>query len=649
MLDHDQHAELLHQYWERLRIDPAATPPAELDPGLALLARELEAQVRPPEPDDAFATQLRRRLEAEATVTSPNGRGTGLFLSWPRLRFPTLATGWPWAGFAAVAVLILALLGAMFWTMGPQTVSAQEILAKAQATATHVAEGGVESFVLTEVTRSRPTARAKAEAGYTDDEQLQTETTQWYEAPNRWRIETTGTVIGPDGQAVPDRTSRMLNVSDGTDHWSYDPLHKSGQVQRLDPALNGTGGVTRFGLDASGLSTVLARASKCGTPMLKGTETVAGRSAYVIDLGPSKCPYVDSSELNGASTLWVDKETFFVLKVVQYSGTNGRLLSTTEVTSIQYNVPIDPTHFSFTPPPDAKIQDSRPQPTPSADLYQQQLTQFARQVDFPLFAARAAPSGLVPLQPRLDDAAGPQVQLGYVPSDEVGKATTAGPTGVQITEQKASYDLIDRWTQQAQSTTIAGGQGWLRRGRKVNGGSTDSAAIVLRGGTLISVTSGAVSADELLRIAGSLALVPGSHPPLPDPTPPTLAEIRQRVSFAVFVPTWVPAGLTPEPPVGGEQPTQNVEIRYHTADGGIGLAVMSGRPDCCSGYASLPSEPVALPNGLEGHLIRTPTTLYGGLTLWWQQDGTTIALTGPAVSESDLVKIAASLSKTAKP
>lgn len=560
---------------------------------------------------------------------------------------------WPLAGLAAAAVLVLAFAGLVTGVVRPQTVSAQEVLDKARAASADTAAGGVRSFVLTEVTRSRPTARRKAESGYTGEEQLRTESTQWYAAPDRWRVETTGTVTRPDGQELADGAWRLVNVSDGTDRWHYDPLHKSGQVQRLDPGMDGKGGVARFGQDASDLDTVLERASTCGTPALRGTETVAGRSAYVIDLGASKCPSASAPELNGPSTIWVDKETFFVLKVVQYSGTDGQLLSTTEVTSIQYNVPIDPARFTFTPPADAKVQDSRPKPAPTADQFQQQLAQLASQVDFPLFVPRDVPAGLVPLQPRLEDIGGSQVELGYVPADEVGTTAIAGPTGVRITQRKASYELIDRWTQQsqqAQPATIPGGQGWLRRSaRDVKGPGTgsDSAAIVLRDGTLISVASFAVPADDLIKIVASLEPVPGSHPPLPDPTPPTLAEIRRRVSFSVFVPTWVPAGLTPEPPVGGEQPTQNVEIRYRTADGGVGLTVTSGSLDCCPGYALLPSEPIALPNGLEGHLIRRPTTRYGGLTLWWRQDGTTVSLSGPAVSEGDLVKIAASMSRTA--
>lgn len=208
-------------------------------------------------------------------------------------------------------------------------------------------------------------------------------------------------------------------------------------------------------------------------------------------------------------------------------------------------------------------------PAPAADQYQRQFAQLARQVDFPLFAPRDVPARLVPLQPRLEDVGGPQVQLGHVPTDDASTVALAGPTDVRITQQKASYELIDRWTQQAQPAepvTIAGGQGWLRRGaRDIKGPGTgsESAVIVLREGTLISVASLAMPADDLLQIDGSLEPVPDGHVLLPNPTRPTLAEIRQRVSFAVFVPTWLPAGPTLEPPVGGEQPTQNVEIRYH--------------------------------------------------------------------------------------
>lgn len=652
----EQQAELLDRYWLALERDPGALPPAELDPELAATAQQLVRNLRPPVPKMAFAARLGERLATEAaTVTrQPNGRAPAGVIRWRRLHLIDHPSRW-WslAGLATAAVLVLVFAGLATWMLRPQTVSAQELLDKARAAAADAVAGGVRSFVLTEVTLSHPTARLKAEAGYTSEEQLRTETTRWYEAPNRWRIESKGTALGSDGQELPGKGWQRTTVSDGTDVWSYDVLRNAVQVNRLEPTMDGKGGVARFGQAASDLDTVLQRASTCGTPALKGSEPVAGRPAYVIDLGSSTCPSASAPEMNGPRVIWIDKETFFVLKVVQYSGLDGQLLSTTEVTSVQYNVPGDPARFTFTPPAGATVQDLRPKPAPAADQYQQQLAQLARQVDFPLFVPRNVPAGLVPLQPRLDDVAGPRVQLSYVPAGQAGTTAMAGPTGVRITQQKASSALVDRWTQQAQPAepvTIAGGQGWLRRGvRDVKGPGTgsDSAAMVLRDGTLISVASFSVPPETLVEIAASLDPVPGSQPPLPNPAPPTLAGMRQRVSFAVFVPTWLPAGLTPEPPAGGEQPTQNVEIRYHTADGTVGFVVTNGGLDCCPGFAKLRSEPVTLPNGLEGHLIQTPTDRYGGPTLWWQQDGTTISLRGPAVGEADLVKVAAAMSKTA--
>jgi hypothetical protein len=343
----------------------------------------------------------------------------------------------------------------------------------------------------------------------------------------------------------------------------------------------------------------------------------------------------------------VDKDTFFVLKVVQFGGTDAKVLSTTEVTSVNYNVPIDPAQFTFTPPADAQVGDFRPKPTPSPDQFQQQLVRVAGQVDFPLFVPREIPAGLTPTQPRLDGLTR-RVQLGYIPGGEDTTAA-AGPPPLTIGQEKATYEAVQRSAEQAEPFAISGGQGWLRPGvpsGKGTGGS-DSVAIVLRTGTLISVASSSVP-DELVKVASSFEPVQGGHAPLPNPTPPALATLRSRVAFAVFMPTWVPAGLTPEPPLGGEQATQNVEVRYHTVDGRVGLTVGNGQIGCCPGLTErLQGASVTLPNGLEAKIIRTPTDRYGGPTLWWEQGGTTIWLRGPAVSESELVKIAASMSGTA--
>jgi len=275
------------------------------------------------------------------------------------------------------------------------------------------------------------------------------------------------------------------------------------------------------------------------------------------------------------------------------------------------------------------------------------MEQLAKQVDFPIFMPDYVPQGFKPQQPKLDPILGNVAVVTYVPSDDIENEMK----GFTIQQQRAAtYSLVARWTENADPVTVADGKAWVRRGlQSMKGTGSDSAALVLRDGTLVSIASFVLAPEELLKIATSLRPAPGSHAPLPNPTPPSLSEIRRRVSFPVFIPTYVPAGLTPESPIGGEEAGENVEIKYHTADGAVGLRVVNGAPDCCPGLLPMKSEEVTLPNGITAHLIRARTTVYGGMTLWWQQEGTLINISGPALTEEELLRIAASMSKTADP
>jgi len=633
----EQQVILAEEYWAALAQDPAAVPPVDLDPEVALAARRLVQRLGPPQPDAAFASELRHRLEVAAAthaVHSPPAAARPPRL-WT-LRPATPRLWWALAGVAAAAGVLAALLlaGVVRPGSGTTAVSAAQVVERAAAVAANPAAGGVSSFEATQVGTSELPGIPEVGFG------LQV----WYSRPDKWRFQRTFT--SRDGQETD--VTHGVTVGDGQSIWTYDPGQNS--VQISSGSLGGPG-ESEFSLFGGGdLYTVLQQAKTCFDPVLKGEDTVAGRDAYVVNVGPSKCPSASGPEdMNGPRRIWVDKETFFVLEDVIRSLDGQRVVSTRQVTSIRYNADLSDDLFTFTPPPGATVIDDRPKPAPGADEFQRQLADLAAQVDFPLFAPAEVPEGLAPRQPRLMTAPmQPQVWIEYVAPEVVETGLPAGQTGFQVTQQRATYEAVAQRTDPAEPVDIAGQQGWLRRGvRNADGTGTDSAALLVRDGTLISVSSFRLSPEELVDIAASLQPVPGGHSPLPNPTPPTLAEVRQRSAFPIFVPTWVPEGLTPEPPVGGEQPTENVDIRYHTADGAVGLVVANGTLDCCPGYAKLQSEPLTLPNGSEGHLIRTPTDRYGGLTLWWQQDATTISLSGPAVSEADLIKIAASMSKTA--
>ena len=74
---------------------------------------------------------------------------------------------------------------------------------------------------------------------------------------------------------------------------------------------------------------------------LSDVETVAGRPAYAIDLGENNCVSASAPHLDARHTVWVDKETAFILRY-EVQGTAGQgLLQRIEVEEISYNVPLD--------------------------------------------------------------------------------------------------------------------------------------------------------------------------------------------------------------------------------------------------------------------------------------------------------------------
>ena len=79
----------------------------------------------------------------------------------------------------------------------------------------------------------------------------------------------------------------------------------------------------------------------------------------------------------------------------------------------------------------------------------------------------------------------------------------------------------------------------------------------------------------------------------------------------------------------------------------MALVVAEGPAGCClDGDGRKAGESVTLANGIAAHYLPgTPES--GGPILWWQQEGSYIALSGPQLTQDALVKMAASMSKTA--
>src|SRR5579883_3262156 len=125
--------------------------------------------------------------------------------TWQRLRRPAV-------GLAIASTIAFALFGIRLRTVRPQPTGAQPAVASSTPTA-------VRSFIAAETTDSQA-------SGLASQRVMQ----RWYQAPNRWRVESTYTSTGPQGA----QQSQFVTVSDGTDLWSYRQPGNDVQVNEHD-------------------------------------------------------------------------------------------------------------------------------------------------------------------------------------------------------------------------------------------------------------------------------------------------------------------------------------------------------------------------------------------------------------------------------
>jgi outer membrane lipoprotein-sorting protein len=665
-------ADLLDRYWEQLLADPTATVPKGLRPELARFAASMAARGLAPSQDEASTARVRRRVDAAAVAAAaaiPTGQ------SWPNGARRT----WTWPGVfrsgplraaVAVATLVLVLVGAYLLAVQPPTVSAQEVVLRAQAAAVSPQAGGVKTFILSSRDQNWDATGRTLET--------RAEGQRWYAGPDRWRVESHQDAVSADGKVT--RLAESVEVSDGANLWQYDALVHRVTVQRASPALGGQqGSVSGFGQGVTDLGGLLAEASRCFTPRLTGSAVVAGRQTYVVDLGATTCPAAALPEFNGRQVIWVDKATSFILKWNLYAESGGKLIAESVVTNVQYNVPIAPERLAFTVPAGASVRDLRPaalatavvqktpvaqtatatpgQPAPgavqpttaaTADPLLAALIRLVGEVDYPLFAPTYVPANLAPRQPRLDPAEGvgsATLRLEYVPSAQITQDIDAMEQGVEITEQHATYAVLASWTDGAIPVSVPTGRAWVRRGvSNADGTGTASTALALHDGTLIAATSFGFSPETLFALVSALQAVPGSHAPQPAPVALTLIEARKQSIHPVFVPTWLPEGLRAEPPVDGR-------IAYHNASDQRVLTVFNAAPGRGPADPRATGVEVRLTNGVTAHLLgdgaRQPGSGGANLLLWWEEDGVNLSLEGIGLDRATLVRIADSMSATA--
>lgn len=153
----------------------------------------------------------------------------------------------------------------------------------------------------------------------------------------------------------------------------------------------------------------------------------------------------------------------------------------------------------------------------------------------------------------------------------------------------------------------------------------------------------------LLTLSGCGFPVKGS---LDQPAPTSVSVTLQktlatlpRTTYPIFVPTSIPPGLTPMTPVVGDQRTPGIRISYRSSKGSEELLIIEGPAQCClDADPRKGGTPFPLANGISAHFIPNEPQ-FGGPILWWSQEGTYIALSGPQLTQDELVKIANSMNK----
>jgi outer membrane lipoprotein-sorting protein len=299
----------------------------------------------------------RQLIERQVVLMGSERPGrTRLGLLWKQFSGSLMWRKWQYAVVMLLAALVVL---SVFFLARPQPVNAQEILDRTRDVTSNLQANGIRSFEMVSETTTASDIPNGIVGTADQTGEIRSQLHTWYQETNLWRYEMRFLAL-PDREPDP-RPS--VTVADGKAIWSYDPGQNFLQIH--DGVFGGAGkggGPGLYGMNG-GVEAVLGSASQCYDPSLVGEgEIIAGRKTHKIFLGPSKCPSVAAAAFNGPQTVWIDRETFFILKREIRDLRNENLIYTMTVTSILYNLEIGPGTFTFTPPEGATILDDRTNP-----------------------------------------------------------------------------------------------------------------------------------------------------------------------------------------------------------------------------------------------------------------------------------------------
>jgi len=306
------------------------------------LRQVLDALIAPP-PRETFFAALHQTLVATASgsaVEATDARAVG------GRRHPRLGLRRASPFVAALVVVVVGVILAARIGGATRPANALEIVQRASQSGTDIGRVTDSPFVVT----SRFVMTSGQDQGVNVFE-----VRRWVSPPHRWRSEGAAITYSPDG-SEQQRTTAWILVSDGQTQWSF-----VGGVTRAEPynpnaaSPNTSLGMGNFGLglNEGSLATLLDGAARCFSPRYLADATVVGRRAHIIDLGPDRCPHESpngQAVVIEPSRIWVDADTFTVLKWTGSAPAAPWVTVTYEVTTLVLGASIEPDTFTFEEP-----------------------------------------------------------------------------------------------------------------------------------------------------------------------------------------------------------------------------------------------------------------------------------------------------------
>lgn len=315
---------------------------------------------------------------------------------------------------------------------------------------------------------------------------------RWWYAPDparwRWEFETVGTVID-DGV--------LLTVVNGRDAWEYDDRANTyrriiGRYASLGaeamalPTFSAPVGPTHAGT----LEALMAQWRERGDEpevALGGEATLLGRRTQIVEL---------RTAYSGVARAFVDPERMFIMRWV-VDGSGGGQSYRAEVTALDYGAEITPDRFVFEPPPGAREADDQPAGSCSG-------------------SGGHTSGASFPAEPGL-------LQPAYAPAGYriTGMGAESSASDCERVAVWVLLEAEDRGSILLRQRLRPGGMPRLDRSWQAVDSSLDDAqsrrsrdgvlGLLWRAGDVVALLQAdAATLDELVRIAESASLVPGS-------------------------------------------------------------------------------------------------------------------------------------------